>query len=74
MGFCFVYFSTQASLTFPWVSIAMVHVVQKFQVYKGEHGLDGEKPSEQEMDAAFGTHNMDDVVKRVLQEGEIANM
>ena len=52
----------------------MVHVVQKFQVYKGEHGLDGEKPSEQEMDAAFGTHNMDDVVKRVLQEGEIANM
>ena len=50
----------------------MVNVVQKFEVYKGEHGTDGEKPSDQELEAAFGTSNRDDVIKRILEQGDIS--
>ena len=52
-------------------SIAMANVVDSFEVFKYEMGRSGmlSKPSKAELDDVFGTHNMDDVVKFMLENG-----
>lgn len=53
-------------------SIPMVEVVQAFKVFRGtHHTADPPTPAKGELESAFGTSNIDNVVKHILENGEI---
>ena len=54
-------------------SIAIANVVDSFTVLKYEMGRSGilNKPSKSELDATFGTTNVDDIIKIMLENGEL---
>ena len=50
-------------------TIPLVDVVSIFQVYLDDSNV--EKASKQELENNFGTSNIDDIVKKICEEGEI---
>lgn len=51
-------------------SIALVDVLDTYQIYKGEHGMDGMHASKTELANSFGTDDMDEMIEQILQKGE----
>eukprot|EP01134_Creolimax_fragrantissima_P000870 CFRG0870T1 len=56
-------------------SIAISNVVQSFNVLVRHGNASGEPnhPTKAELEAAFGSHNQDDAVEKILSTGKIAN-
>ncbi|KNC87671.1 hypothetical protein SARC_00242 [Sphaeroforma arctica JP610] len=54
-------------------SIAMSNVVQSFDIFVKHGNQQGEpsRPTKSELDSAFGTHQQDDCIQKILETGEI---
>ncbi|KAI8822504.1 ribosome maturation protein [Fimicolochytrium jonesii] len=61
----------------PWrkdKSIPIVDVVESFDIFAVNNGGNTgvyERPSRQQLDTTFGTHNVSEIIERILQEGKI---
>jgi len=52
-------------------NLPLTAVLQAVHVYKGQHGTEGDIPSNSELDNSFGTTDVEAACRKILQHGKM---